>query len=55
MPHSYPSYNQTHPQWLVNSQELDISRLSVSGTAFAFGLEMITLYQGKIALGNHAI
>jgi len=36
MPHGHLSYPQTLPQGLVNSQELEIPWVSLSGTAFAF-------------------
>ncbi|NWF74263.1 MAG: hypothetical protein HXY51_14660 [Nitrospirae bacterium] len=52
MPHGHLSYLQPLPHGLVNSQELEIARLSVSGTAFAFALEKITFLQGKIAMDN---
>jgi hypothetical protein len=40
------------PHGLVNSQELEIPRFSVSGTAFAFALEKITFLQRKLAMDN---
>jgi hypothetical protein len=52
MPQRHLSCLQMLPQGLVNSDELEIPRFSVSGTAFAFALEKITLLQGKIAMDN---
>jgi hypothetical protein len=55
MPQRHLSYPQTFPHGLVNSEELEVSRFSVSGTAFAFELKTITFRQGKMAIGNQDI
>jgi hypothetical protein len=53
MPHGHLSCLQTLPQGLVNSQELEIPWVSLSGTAFAFLRGQVTLLQGRIAMDNH--